>query len=145
MTGEKPKPGETPRKALGRILPTHIQFARATVNIVWHKLMVVGLVEPYDGFDLMRLDPKNPPPAPWTIQPNDPELLQALAEDFRDNNFSIQRVIKTIMKSNAYQLSTASPANGRMPMFHTMPAWRAPSLVRKLSIWSPKQPRLRSS
>jgi hypothetical protein len=107
LTGEKPKPGENPRKALGRILPTHIQFARAAVNIVWAKLMVIGLVEPYDGFDLYRLDPKNPPPAPWTIQPANPELLEALAEDFRANNFSIHRVIKTIMKSNAYQLSTS--------------------------------------
>jgi hypothetical protein len=106
LTGEKPKPGEDPRKALGRILPTHIQFSRASVNIIWQKLMVVGLVEPYDGFDLMRLDPKNPPPAPWTLQPSNPELLQALAEDFRDHNFSVQRMIKTIMKSNAYQLST---------------------------------------
>src|SRR5438046_10561924 len=107
LTGEKPKPGEDPRKALARILPNHIQFARAAVNIVWQKLMVIGLVEPYDGFDLKRLDPKNPPPAPWTIQPTNPELLDALAEDFRANKFSIQHVIKTIMKSNAYQLSTA--------------------------------------
>jgi hypothetical protein len=106
LTGEKPKPGENPRKALGRILPTHIQFARAAVNIIWQKLMVIGLVEPYDGFDLKRLDPKNPPPAPWTIQPSNPELLEALAQDFRANNYSIQHVIKTIMKSNAYQLST---------------------------------------
>ena len=109
LTGEKPKPGEDPRKALGRILPGHIQFARAAVNIVWQKLMVVGLVEPFDGFDLKRLDSKNPPPAPWTIQPANPELLQALAEDFRANNYSIQRVIKTIMKSSAYQLSTSFP------------------------------------
>jgi hypothetical protein len=107
LTGEKPKPGETPRKALGRILPTHIQFARTAVNIAWQKLMVVGLVEPYDGFDLKRLDPKNPPPAPWTIQPSNPELLDALAQDFRKNNYSWHHVIKTIMKSNAYQLSTA--------------------------------------
>jgi len=106
LTGEKPKPGEDPRKALARILPTHIQFSRAAVNIVWQKLMVIGLVEPYDGFDLKRLDPKNPPAAPWTLQPTNPELLQALAEDFRDHNYSIQGLIKTIMKSNAYQLSS---------------------------------------
>jgi hypothetical protein len=109
MSGEKPKPGEDPRKALARILPSNIQFARAAVNTIWAKLMVVGLVEPIDGFDPARLDPKNPPPKPWTIQPNNPELLQALAEDFRANNYSIQRVIKTIMKSNAYQLSTSFP------------------------------------
>ena len=109
LTGEKPKPGEDPRKALGRILPSHIQFARAAVNLLWAKLMVVGLVEPTDGFDLLRLDPKNPPPKPWTLQPANPELLQALAEDFRAQNYSIQHVIKTIMKSNAYQLSTYFP------------------------------------
>jgi hypothetical protein len=109
LTGEKPLPGEEPRKALGRILPKHPQFARAAVNLVWQKLMVVGLVEPYDGFDLLRLDPKNPPPAGWTIQPANPELLEALAEDFRTHNHSIQRVIKLIMKSNAYQLSASFP------------------------------------
>ena len=109
LTGEKPKPGEDPRKALARMVPNHIQFSRATVNIIWQKLMVVGLVEPYDGFDLMRLDPKNPPKAPWTIQPSNPELLEAMAEDFRTHNFSIHRVIKNIMKSNAYQLSASFP------------------------------------
>jgi len=90
-------------------VPTHIQFARATVNIIWQKLMVIGLVEPYDGFDLMRLDPKNPPPKPWTIQPSNPELLEALAQDFRSHNYSVHRVIKNIMKSNAYQLSASFP------------------------------------
>src|SRR5437762_5357013 len=109
LTGEKPKPGETARKALGRIVPSHIQFSRATVNVIWGKLMEIGFVEPYNGFDLMRLDPKNPPGAPWTLQPTNPELLQTLAEDFRDNNYSIQRVIKTIMKSSTYQLSTSFP------------------------------------
>jgi Protein of unknown function (DUF1549)/Protein of unknown function (DUF1553) len=108
LTGEKPRPGEEPRKALARMVTTHIQFARATVNFVWQRLMVIGLVEPYDGFDLLRLDPKNIP-AGWTVQPANPELLQALAEDFRDNNYSIHHLIKTIMKSNTYQLSTSFP------------------------------------
>lgn len=106
LTGEAPKPGENPRRALGRIVPSNLQFARAAVNLVWSRLMVVGFVEPYDGFDLDRLDPKNPPPAPWTVQPTNPELLDALARDFQAHNFSIQHVIKTIMKSSAYQLST---------------------------------------
>src|SRR2546428_2692536 len=96
-----------PRQELGRIAPSHIQFSRAAVNLIWSKLMVVGFVEPYDGFDLDRLDPKNPPPKPWTIQPTNPELLDALAGDFRANNFSVQHLIKTIMKSNAYRLSAS--------------------------------------
>jgi hypothetical protein len=54
----------------------------------------------------MRLDPKNPPPAPWTIQPSNPELLEALAKDFQSNGYHTWRTIKLIMKSNAYQLST---------------------------------------
>jgi len=109
LTGEEPKPGEDPRKALARILPSHIQFSRAAVNLIWGRLMVAGFVEPYDGFDMARLDPKNPPTKPWTIQPTNPELLDALANDFRANKFSLHHLIKTIMKSNAYQLSTQFP------------------------------------
>jgi len=99
-----------PRQELARIAPSNIQFSRAAVNLVWGKLMVVGLVEPYDGFDLLRLDPDNPPPAPWTIQPTNPWLLDAMAKDFQKTNFSLQKLFKTIMKSSAYQLSTQYPA-----------------------------------
>lgn len=106
LTGEKPQPGMNPRQELGRILPNHIQFNRAAVNLIWGKLMVVGFVEPYSGFDLERLDPNNPPPKPWTVQPTDPWLLEAMAQDFKGHNYSIQHLIKTIMKSSAYQLST---------------------------------------
>jgi hypothetical protein len=72
--------------------------------------MTVGFVENYDGFDLARLDPKNPPAKPWTVQPNNPELLEALAEDFRTHNHSLHRLMKMIMKSNIYQLSSRFPA-----------------------------------
>jgi hypothetical protein len=71
--------------------------------------MVVGFVEPYDGFDLLRLDPNNPPPAPWNIQPTNPWLLDQMAKDFQANNYSLHHLFKTIMKSNAYQLSTQFP------------------------------------
>jgi hypothetical protein len=110
LTGERPRPGMDPRAELARMLTHHPQFARATVNLYWGRLMTVAFVEPYDGFDLNRLDPQNPPPAPWTIQPTNPELLDALAKDFVANNFSIHHLIKTIMKSRAYQLSSRFPA-----------------------------------
>jgi hypothetical protein len=106
LTGEKPRPGIDPRKELARIMTSHVQFNRATVNIVWGRLMTVGFVEPYDGFDLLRLDPNNPPPAPWTVQPTNPWLLEAMASDFQTHNYSLQHLIKSIMKSSAYQLST---------------------------------------
>ena len=106
LTGEKPRPGMNPRQELARIAPSNIQFSRAATNLIWGKLMVIAFVEPYDGFDLLRLDPDNPPPAPWTIQPTNPWLLDAMAKDFQKNNYSLQRLFKTIMKSSAYQLST---------------------------------------
>jgi len=106
LTGEKPRPGIDPRKELARIMTSHVQFNRATVNIVWGRLMTVGFVEPYDGFDLLRLDPNDPPPAPWTVQPTNPWLLEAMAADFQSHNYSLQHLMKSIMKSSAYQLST---------------------------------------
>lgn len=109
LTGEKPRPGENPRKELGRILTNDIQFSRATVNLIWGKLMAVSFIEPYDGFDLKRLDPDNPPPKPWTLQPTNPWMLEALAKDFKEHNYSLHRLFKTIMKSSAYQLSTRFP------------------------------------
>src|SRR5436190_212941 len=91
------------------MITSHPQFARATVNLIWGKLMSLGFVEPWDGFDLDRQDAKNPPPKPWTVQPTNPELLNALAEDFQANRYSMHHLMKTIMKSNAYQLSSQFP------------------------------------
>ncbi len=113
LNGEKPRPGMNERRELARMITTNAQFSRATVNLIWGKLMTIGFVEPYDGFDLDRIDPEKPPPKPWTIQPSNPELLEALAADFRDHRYSMHHLMKTIMKSNAYQLSSSFPADWR--------------------------------
>jgi len=110
LTGEKPNPDKNPRTELARMITSHPQFRRAAVNLIWGKLMTVSFVEPYDGFDLARVDPKQPVPQGWTLQPTNPELLEAMQEDFKAHNFSFQHMIKTIMKSSAYQLSTQFPA-----------------------------------
>ena len=73
--------------------------------MIWGRLMTVAFIEPYDGFDLARLDPRKPPPKPWTLQPPNPEFLNALAQEFQKSNYSMHHLIKTIMKSNAYQFS----------------------------------------
>lgn len=109
LTGEKPKPGENARVALARMLTSHPQFSRATANLIWGKLMTVGFVEPYDGFDLLRIDPKTKLPKGWNVQPNNPELLEAIGKDFEKSGFSIHHMIRTIMKSSAYQLSSHFP------------------------------------
>jgi len=109
LTGEKPRDGHNERAELARMITSHPQFARATANVVWGRLMTVGFVEPFDAFDLDRIDPANPPPAPWTVQPMNPELMEALAADFRKSGYSLHHLIKTIMKSSVYQLSAKFP------------------------------------
>ncbi len=109
LAGGQIRDGEPPREAFARLLTSHPQFARATVNLFWAELMGVGIVDgPFD-FDLARQDPKNPPPAPWTLQPSHPELLDALAEDFRKSAYDLRHLIKQIVSSRAYALSGAAP------------------------------------
>lgn len=97
--------GEPLRHSYARMLTSHTQFARATVNLLYSELMGIGIVDPPFEFDLDRQDPKSPPPDPWTIQPTHAELLDALARDFVDHNYSVRYIIKLIVKSSAYQLS----------------------------------------
>ena len=106
LTAERPNPGEDPRKAFARMMTGHPQFSKAIVNWIWAELMGVGIVDPPYDFDLARQDPKNPPPPPWTIQPSHPELLEALAKDFREHNYDLRYLIKLIANSSTYQLST---------------------------------------
>ena len=110
LTGEKPRPGISPRAELARMITGNPQFSRATANLIWGRLMTIGFIEPYDSFDLARLDPKNAPPKPWTAQTMHSDLLDALALDFKQSNYSMHHLIKTIMKSNAYQLASSFPA-----------------------------------
>ncbi len=95
LTGERPKPGENYRDALARILTAHPQFRRAFVNRIWAELMGFGIVEPVDDFDLLKPE-----------QVTNPELLDALAGDFQKQNHSFRNVLRGILNSAAYQLSS---------------------------------------
>jgi len=105
MTGEQPGPTEPWRDAYGRILTAHPQFARATVNYLWKELFTLGIVEPADNMDPSRLDPNNLP-AGQVIQPNHPNLLTLLANDFTTSHYDIRSLLRKMVLSNAYQLST---------------------------------------
>lgn len=106
LTGERPRPGEGWREAYARMVTSHPQFARATVNLIWAELMGVGIVDPPLEFDMLRQDPSHPPPSPWTIQPTHPELLDALAKDFVEHNYDFRHIIGVIAASSTYQLSS---------------------------------------
>jgi cytochrome c553 len=105
-TGERPAAGVNPRVEFARMLTSDLQFAKATVNLIWSEFMTVGIVDPPFDWDLDRQDPKNPPPPPWTIQPSHPQLLEALAKDFQRNNYDLRYLMRTICRSKAYQLSS---------------------------------------
>ncbi len=105
FTGDAPKSGENYRDALARMVTGDFQFARATVNYLWEQFFNRGIVTPSNQFDLARLDPANPPPDPWTLQPSNPALLKALAQDFIDHGYDIRYLMKVITTSEAYQMS----------------------------------------
>jgi hypothetical protein len=97
------------RQVLAQQVTADIQFSRAIVNYIWEKFMVQAFVSPSNTFDLARLDPGKPPQAPWTLQPTNPELLEALAEWFQANHYDLRALMSLIAKSNAYQLSSTYP------------------------------------
>jgi hypothetical protein len=71
------------------------QFARAAVNRVWANLFGRGLVEPADD---MR--PANEPIAP--------AVLDTLSRDFAASGFDLRRLMRAIVLSKTYQLSSRS-------------------------------------
>ncbi|MGD9647885.1 MAG: DUF1549 domain-containing protein [Pirellulales bacterium] len=91
--------GGNRRAALGAWVgsPDNPFFARATANRVWRHFMGRGLVEPVDD-----LRPSNPP--------SNPALLQALADDLAEHNFNIRHLIRAILNSEAYGLSSVATA-----------------------------------
>ncbi|MBM3767740.1 MAG: DUF1549 domain-containing protein [Acidobacteria bacterium] len=102
---QTPSSGEQWRAAAARMVTSDFNFARSTANRIWKELMVRGLVEPVNQLDPARLDPDNPPPAPWTLQPSNAALLRDLGQSFVDNGYSLKALMKQIATSDAYQLS----------------------------------------
>lgn len=105
MTGERPKSNEW-RKDYAAILTADRQFARATVNHIWAYLFSHGIVDPPEAWDFERTDPKRPPPGDWPLQNSHPELLEALADFFIQNNYQFKPLFRLIVNSDAYQLSS---------------------------------------
>ncbi len=109
FNGHKPAAGEDYRVALAREVTNDFQFARAAVNYVWKEFMGLGFVEPPDTFDPLRLDPDNPPANPGQLQPlqaSHPRLLNALAQDFINSGYDLKALMREIVNSNSYQLSS---------------------------------------
>ena len=68
-------------------------FARSLSNRIWGHIVGKGIVDPVDDFR-----DSNPP--------SNPELLNYLAEELLKSGFSERHLIRTIMNSRVYQLSS---------------------------------------
>jgi hypothetical protein len=88
------------RRELAKWLTAHPYFAEAIVNRVWGYFFGRGIVDPVDDFKA-----SNPP--------THPELLKALAADFRENGHDLRRLIRLIVQSRTYQLSSRPNRNNR--------------------------------
>jgi len=94
-------PEEDPRHALVDWMarPDNPFFARALVNRMWGHFLGRGLYHEVD--DLRETNP-----------PSNPELLDALARDFVRHKFDVKHIIRSILNSRVYQLSsTPTPHN----------------------------------
>ncbi|MDR3636237.1 MAG: DUF1549 and DUF1553 domain-containing protein [Isosphaeraceae bacterium] len=92
---------EDPRKPLADWItrPENPYFARATANFVWAQLFGKGIADPPD--DLSRSNP-----------PVHPELLDALGKHFVAHKYDLRDLIRTIVTSEAYGLSSSTvPGN----------------------------------
>jgi hypothetical protein len=90
----------SPRKELARWMTSHPYFAEAAVNRIWGYFFARGIVDPVDDF-------RSTNPA------THPELLAALAADFRGHGYNLRRLMKTIVSSRTYQLSHRPNATNR--------------------------------
>jgi len=109
LNGQGPKPGEDYRTSLANSITGDIQFARAAVNYVWAYFFGRGIVDPPDTFDPLRLDPDNPPPDPWTLQPSNARLLNGMAQHFVQTGYDLRQLMRDIVNSDTYQLSSNYP------------------------------------
>ena len=74
------------------------RFARATVNRVWQHLFGLGMVEPVDDMRAGNL-------------PTCPEVLDTLSHDFAAHDYDLRRLLRTLVLSDAYQLSSRAPSD----------------------------------
>jgi hypothetical protein len=95
-TAREAKGDEDPRRVLADwiVSDENPYFAKVMANRVWADFMGKGIVEPID--DLRATNP-----------PSNGPLLDALAEHFRKERYDIKKLVRTIMTSHVYQLSSA--------------------------------------
>ncbi|MGZ0169352.1 MAG: DUF1553 domain-containing protein [Planctomycetales bacterium] len=98
LAGEAPKipTGTSARMMLADWMTSkeNPYFARTAANRVWGHFFGIGIVDPVDDFS--ELNP-----------PSHPELLDLLATELVDHEFDMKFLVRAIIASRAYQLSSS--------------------------------------
>jgi hypothetical protein len=79
-------------------------FAHAMVNRLWHAMLGRGLVEPID--DLRATNP-----------PSHPELLDRLAQFYRNSGYRLRPILSEIAASGVYARACSEDRKGQAPSF----------------------------
>ncbi len=96
----KDTPGSGRWELADRVLADSNPFpARVAVNRVWQHLFGRGIVASSDNFGVLGEAPTHP------------ELLDLLADDFRNDGWSLKRLIKRLVLTRAYRLSSQRNAS----------------------------------
>lgn len=101
--------GTTPKKENNKLremmadwltAPENPWFAKNVSNIIWEHFLGRGIVHPVDDVRI-----SNPP--------SNPELLEALAQKFTNDNYDFRSLVRDICNSNTYQRSTQTNASNQ--------------------------------
>jgi hypothetical protein len=88
-----PDDDRRPRFADWLTSPKNKYFAASIANRTWFHLVGRGIVEPVDDFR-------------DTNPPSNPELLQALVDEFAKNGYRLKPLVRVILNSRTYQLAS---------------------------------------
>lgn len=87
--------------------------ARVMVNRIWYHLMGEGIVRTVDNFGELG------------TRPTHPELLDYLASDFVSHGWTVKRIIRDLVLSSTYQMSTQDDKQARAIDPENNLYWRA--------------------
>jgi hypothetical protein len=98
LDGDKPGEGRDRRVEFARLMtrPENLQFARAVVNRYWGHFFGRGIVNPIDDFSGRN-------------KPSHAALLEELAREFIAQKYDLHWLIRSIVGSKTYQLTSRVP------------------------------------
>lgn len=132
LDGKEPawKEGAAARQVLADWMtrPDNPYFARAAVNRMWSYFFGTGLIDPVD--EMVGAD----------VAVSFPKLLEELSKEFANSKFDLKVLIRSIVLSEAYQLSSRAPGSQddarlftRMPLRGLTPEQLFDSVAKAIS------------